>query len=512
MGFWEWTAASKGTCKLHRVQSALRCIERESLSAGKISLREMSSLCKAILDPVELLSNPILRSEIIANIPAQARQTKHFLSIRKIHEEIATREPTSKQIGILLDLFSLTKKTLEPTQSNNSVDASYHQKANYALFPHQREVLCKAYTQLTSSENRCIIHMPTGTGKTRTAMSLVARWLNNNNGSVVWVTYSKELITQAAAEFRKCWAHQGQYEATVSFYTGELNTFSQNPEFDICFTSFGKIGREAVQEDKDGLISISRKTSLVIIDEAHQALAPTYKGAIDFFTFYYNRCALLGLTATPGRTTGQDETANIELSQLFGNRKVTLEIKGYQSPISYLMENGFLARPEYEIFKSPENERQISTADLIGRIKESIDSNHKRIIVFTKSVEEATLCTGILEFLGIRSFSINADLSLDERNAAYVEYLSDSRMPIVLCNYGVLTTGFDAPKTSCVIIARPVNSLVVYSQIVGRALRGPAARGTESAKIITMLATEDKDFLDLVNTFDRWNSQWSQAQ
>ncbi len=54
----------------------------------------------------------------------------------------------------------------------------------------------------------------------------------------------------------------------------------------------------------------------------------------------------------------------------------------------------------------------------------------------------------------------------------------------VLCNYGVLTTGFDAPKTDVVIIARPTSSAVTYHQMVGRGLRGPKLGGTQKCIIV----------------------------
>jgi superfamily II DNA or RNA helicase len=57
----------------------------------------------------------------------------------------------------------------------------------------------------------------------------------------------------------------------------------------------------------------------------------------------------------------------------------------------------------------------------------------------------------------------------------------------VLCNYSVLTTGFDAPKTDMVLIARQVKSPVRYMQMVGRGLRGPANGGTERCRIVTVL-------------------------
>ena len=57
----------------------------------------------------------------------------------------------------------------------------------------------------------------------------------------------------------------------------------------------------------------------------------------------------------------------------------------------------------------------------------------------------------------------------------------------MLANYQVLATGFDAPKTSTILISRPVFSPVRYMQMVGRGLRGPGNGGTESCKIITVI-------------------------
>ena len=53
-----------------------------------------------------------------------------------------------------------------------------------------------------------------------------------------------------------------------------------------------------------------------------------------------------------------------------------------------------------------------------------------------------------------------------------------------LVNFGVLTTGFDAPKTECIAICRPTTSAVLYEQIVGRGMRGPEFGGTETCRVI----------------------------
>jgi len=57
----------------------------------------------------------------------------------------------------------------------------------------------------------------------------------------------------------------------------------------------------------------------------------------------------------------------------------------------------------------------------------------------------------------------------------------------VLCNHSVLTTGFDAPKTDMVLIARQVFSPVRYMQMVGRGLRGEINGGTASCRIVTVV-------------------------
>ena len=56
----------------------------------------------------------------------------------------------------------------------------------------------------------------------------------------------------------------------------------------------------------------------------------------------------------------------------------------------------------------------------------------------------------------------------------------------IICNFGILSTGFDAPKTDLVFIARPTQSIVLYSQMIGRGLRGKEVGGTENCTIVTV--------------------------
>ena len=75
-------------------------------------------------------------------------------------------------------------------------------------------------------------------------------------------------------------------------------------------------------------------------------------------------------------------------------------------------------------------------------------------------------------------------------------------------NFGVLTTGFDAPLTSATLIARPTKSLVLYSQMVGRAIRGKIAGGNDIAEIVTVVDTAMPGFGDLSTAFMNWEDVW----
>ena len=79
----------------------------------------------------------------------------------------------------------------------------------------------------------------------------------------------------------------------------------------------------------------------------------------------------------------------------------------------------------------------------------------------------------------------------------------------ILINFGVLTTGFDAPAASAALIARPTKSLVLYSQMVGRVIRGPLAGGTERCEVVTVVDTTLPGFGDIAEAFTNWEDVWN---
>jgi len=76
-----------------------------------------------------------------------------------------------------------------------------------------------------------------------------------------------------------------------------------------------------------------------------------------------------------------------------------------------------------------------------------------------------------------------------------------------ICNYGVLTTGFDAPKTSCIVLCRPTTSEILYEQIIGRGLRGVRFGGTEYCKIIDF--ADNIERLGVPLAYKRFSDLWT---
>ena len=280
------------------------------------------------------------------------------------------------------------------------------------------------------------------------------------------------------------------------------------------------------------IAKLADKTSLVIIDEAHQAIAPTYKLVLDVLVEKRLATGLLGLSATPGRTWN-DIDKDQELADFFQKQKVSLKIDGFEDPIEFLIDEGYLARPEFSpLFYDSGNEptpkdlRDLQyhldiPARLLERLAKDDQRNlrivqrveqairfHKRIILFAASVTHAKLLAAILQARGIDSEAVTAETPRLERQRIINGYRGAREESIVLCNYGVLTAGFDAPQTSAAIIARPTKSLVLYSQMVGRALRGPLAGGNHEAEVITVVDTNLPGFGDLSESLLNWEDVW----
>lgn len=498
----------------------------DAIFGGHVEGDDLRRVARTMVDFDVLLADGAGRTLVLKLLPEQKRVELESRIGRGLSD--GPNDWTESEIRRFRDFFGLVEErlvrsTLPPTDISTP---------EYGLFDHQRTAVRQLKPLLNQDERRAVLHLPTGVGKTRTAMHVVADSLCDREPSVVvWLASGKELLEQAVVAFKQAWAHLGTRPLQVGTMWGDrmpnLDGFSDG----FLVVGLAKGWATISRIDPEWAARLAPRVRLVVFDEAHQSIAKTYRRITDDLTLDF-RCALLGLTATPGRTWA-DIDKDGELAEFFGRNKVTLEVPG-DNPIEYLIDNGYLARPVFRtLFSKPglritdrEKERisqvleipekivaalsmseQYVTA-VLRAIEELIGAGHRRVLVFAATVKHARVLTAVLVTREIRSEVVTGFTPERVRNRAIRTFVSDDEIPMVLVNFGVLTTGFDAPQASAVVIARPTKSLVLFSQMVGRALRGPKAGGTENCEILTVVDPSLPGFGDVAEAFLNWEDVW----
>lgn len=497
--------------------------ERDRTTLSQASMRRIRDRPRPIFD------NADLRRTIFRNLDAG--------KLKELEYRLATAGLDPKDTSsaaawpIVAGFFGL-----EPEESAGGMRplARLPVEPKFGLFSHQRSVVRRTYSMIGSGFGRTLIHMPTGSGKTRTAMHYVARMLNESEPCVIaWLASSQELLEQAAETFEQAWSVLGNRKLELHRFWGDYGVEPGDLEDGILIGGLAKLHAWR-NRDSTAFLRLSARTRLVVMDEAHQSIAPTYRALIDGLSDAGQSDALLGLTATPGRTWN-DVTADEQLSDFFANSKVVLETPGYDNPVEYLLSEGYLARPTFAQIEYPQEE-EATAVDLqalarlddfskemldkiarnsarsraiIDHVQGLIENGHKRIILFATSVAHAEDLAAALTAYDIEAHAVLGETPGAKRRAILQTFKGHGPKPIVLCNFGVLTTGFDAPKTSAAIIARPTKSLVLFSQMVGRATRGPKAGGNATCEILTVHDPSYPGFGDIAEAFFNWEDVWN---
>ena len=123
-------------------------------------------------------------------------------------------------------------------------------------------------------------------------------------------------------------------------------------------------------------------------------------------------------------------------------------------------------------------------------------------------MDSAKECADAVRQAGQRASAVLTETPDHERRETIEAFKSGDGERMALFNYGVLTAGFDAPKTRCVVIARPTKSLVLYSQMCGRAMRDPKSGGNRRCRIYTVVDTSLPGFGSVAEAFTNWELLW----
>lgn len=388
----------------------------------------------------------------------------------------------------------------------------------YGLFPHQQRAVITAQRLLRAADTRVLLHMPTGAGKTRSAMNIVCDYLRGRRqGVVIWAASTKELLEQAAREFAQAWSHLGNRPVTIGQGWGGGSRDPAGVEDGFVAITLQSL-HSLLQRNPDAFDQLAERCGLMVFDEAHQAVARTWSRVTDRIA---DRGRLLGLSATPGRTALGDDAADQALAEYFGRSKVTLNTdqEGHSNPVRYLVECGYLADTTFRtvhldvpagIGTDPQDE-DLPTDDYTAQVVRLITEQaplHHRVMVFAASVAHARTIAAASTGCGIPARYVIGAMGKGARHRAIDWFKQSDIGPKVIVNFGVLTTGFDAPDVAAAIIARPTNSLVLYSQMVGRAIRGPKAGGTPRAQVLTVVDHDNPAFSSIAKSFENWEDLW----
>lgn len=352
----------------------------------------------------------------------------------------------------------------------------------------------------TKSEGMLVI--PTGGGKTAVA----ARWLLANKVKqgcrVLWFAHRRSLLRQAASTFDRAASLAQKDTLSRIVLSSEDGKWSGvAPSHDIVFSSvqsaalpnnFGFLAQMKAQSPK-GLV--------IVVDEAHHAAAPSYRKVLSHLLEL--GCPLLGLSATPIR---MDQADDKRLWNLFKHIIYTVDKRE-------LINQGILSHPHIETIETKcEFEREFTEEDtqhldrfgeLGQRVLQTIASHSGRNAQIVEHYKRNRLKYDKTIVFAVDTFhakTLAAEFAAQEIPADYVDYMrsdnddvtnaySRTDSPMVITNVEMLTEGVDLPRTKTVFIVRPTRSEALLTQMIGRALRGPAAGGTAEAHLVTFVDT-----------------------
>ncbi|MCL2531542.1 MAG: DEAD/DEAH box helicase family protein [Oscillospiraceae bacterium] len=448
---------------------------------------------------------------------------------------------------------------LKEILDENSVEDIVADERFFELLDYQFVIKQRVLTELTNNIplNRMLVQMPTGTGKTKTTMHTIIHYFNfnlNKSGLVIWLAHTKELLDQAYETFAAVWRHLGKESVTTYKLWDKFELPDDGENLSgFLFGSSQKL--ISISKSKpDVFARLVQNCRLIIIDEAHKAAAKETKTLINnLMTKTPDTLdrSLIGLTATPGRNIA-DTTDIQRLVSMFDSKLIGIEpdvlnsvnlsrtkarnAKNDPDIIHYFQSRRVLAKIVREILTYPEtlSEQEMrklkiqATAngyddysraflETIGRnksrnlsiIQKLIRLNNENIptIVFACSVEHGAILSAALTLQGINNACVFGNMPTAMRKQAIQKFKDREDDLNILINYEVLTTGFDATNIRCVFITRPTQSIVLYSQMIGRGLRGPMMGGNETCLLVDIEDNLKK--YDESKAFSYFDNYWS---
>jgi len=362
---------------------------------------------------------------------------------------------------------------------------------------------------LQTEPDRGLLSLPTGAGKTRVVVEALIGALRETRDKqlVIWIAQSDELCEQAVQAWSQAWRTLGPaMRLRISRLWGSTNSkVRESDDAHVVVATYQSLKSRLWWPEYAWL----KNARCLVIDEAHGSTAPSYTEILEALGVTARETSrhLIGVTATPFRGGGGDDVETRWLANRYGKNRFDHDVIPGDDPYPYLQNLGVLAQVDQEVLEGREitltdlevqhlQQYNVLPPDAERRLGEDDVRNHGLVnaigaldptwpvLLFATSVDHAHLMAALLSLRGIAAKAISGNTDAGARRH-YVGQFKAGKIR-VLTNYGVLTTGFDAPSVRALIIARPVYSRGLYQQMIGRGLRGPKNGGKDRCLIINV--------------------------
>ena len=308
--------------------------------------------------------------------------------------------------------------------------------------------------------------MPTGTGKTYLLTAVIDSFVNGNPMEKVWiVAHRRELVSQIDETVRKFHSY---YASNTSSLLSSVKAMS-------------------IQWLMRHYDEIEEEPGMIVIDEAHHALAKTYKEMWERFP----NAKFLGLTATPCRLNGKGFTDLFDIlvqswsvpEFISKGRLATYDFVSIKSDgVTQRLIDSLQKRGADGDYQNKEMDMLLNKKPSIERLYRSLEEfgKDRKGIVYAINISHAQKITTLYQEHGVKAIAIDSKTPAAERQQDIEAFKKGDIQ--VLVNVDIFSEGFDCPDVEFVQLARPTLSLAKYLQMVGRGLR--VAKGKKNCVII----------------------------
>lgn len=321
------------------------------------------------------------------------------------------------------------------------------------LRPYQEKLVSDIRAAMLAKHTRIVACAPTGSGKTILFTHIVASALQRGNRCMI-LTNRTELLGQAGGSFVRFGLHWEEV----------ADGSRAIPAAPLVVAMVETLARRVAPTAPDAMAwqMWVRSMQVVIIDEVHIASFDK------LFPYFATAAVVLGFTATPLRTGKGPELADYFTSLVHGPQTGELVSGGYLAHPRYYGVPLSLAgvRISGGEFDASDLQKIYTGSEVFGGLVSNMAAHAPgaKTIIFCPNVATSKQVAAELHCL-----HIDGTESPERRRRILGEY--DENPHGVISNVGILTTGYDSPHTSRIVLYRATKSLVLYMQMLGRGSR-----------------------------------------